>query len=195
MAGRINPGHYHLPLPFNNRDLNKDAIKKKLDDIESDLEARKGRTEDFAILNIIGLLKYRLERYKEAEKDFRAILSQDSCNLNALANMQFLLKKVYRKEEGGIFQSKLNAYLSESTEDSIRMKARCLAEQAYAYACDMHTDNAGRERYTESSDIFQKALDLGGDLIDAAEIDIWKFCMAKNAHKLFDKFTYGEDYP
>ncbi|XP_022102172.1 uncharacterized protein LOC110985449 [Acanthaster planci] len=194
MEGSIKPGLYHLPLPINHPSLDKDAIKMKLNDIESDLRTRKDRAEEFAILNIIGLLNFHLKRYKDAETNFRAILSKDGRNLNALANIQFLFKKVYRTVEGERFERKLKEYLSESTEEAIRNKARCRAEQAYAYACDMHTDNAGTERFIESNGIFHTALEIGGDWIETAEKDMWKFCMAKNAHKIFDKFCFGENH-
>ncbi|XP_038075885.1 tetratricopeptide repeat protein 22-like [Patiria miniata] len=196
MATDFSLGLFQLDLPFNNPDLKKDAFKMKLLDIAADLEARKGRPEELAILNLIGVFNCRLERYKDAEEKFRDVLSKDEHNLNALANMQYLFEKLYRTVDGRRYKSKLDMYLSKSTEEAVgvRMKARCLAEQAYAYACDMHTDrdSVGRERFIESNDIFQRTLELGGDLVETAEKDFWKFCIAKNAHKIFDRLSFGE---
>ncbi|XP_038075920.1 tetratricopeptide repeat protein 22-like [Patiria miniata] len=196
MERNISPGLFHLQLPFNKPDLKKDAFKLKLVDIEADLVERKGRPEELAILNLIGVFKCRLECYKVAEEKFRDVLSKDEQNLNALANMQYVLDKLHRTVEGKRFKRKLDMYLGKSTgeEDRVRMRARCLAEQAYAYACDMHTDrdSVSTERFIESNDMFQRALELGDTLVEIPEKDFWKFCIAKNAHKIFDRFSYGE---
>ena len=208
MEGTVYPGYFHLPLPINDKNIAKDAVvERKLIDIEQDLKTRLDRPEELAIHNVLGLLKYYLKRYNGALNNFCAILKKDPDNINALANIQYVLKELHRNEEAKSFNGQLeliNGHPTGGTDGApatdthqqriIRARARCLAEQAYVYACDIHTDEACNERYQESNDIFGRALQYAGDLVETSERDFWEFIMAKNAHKLFTKFSYGDNY-
>ncbi|XP_022102224.1 tetratricopeptide repeat protein 22-like [Acanthaster planci] len=202
MALDISPGFYMLPLPIN-KDINIDraVVETKLRDLDHFRRVRTGRSEELAILNLQGLLVLRLRRHEEALGYFHAVLAKDRVNLNALANLQYVLEKLFRMAEaqhckdeqihlldlGESADSSKKPKLSESQR---MIKARCLAEQAYAYAFDIHSDTVEGKRYMESNDLYRKALELGGKAVETTEKDDWKFCIAFNAHKLFDNLYY-----
>ncbi|XP_071789660.1 uncharacterized protein [Asterias amurensis] len=197
MAGvDVIPGLFKLDLPITDKNINQDTVKRKLLDIEQDLRTRLGRPEELAILNLLGLLKFALKRYDESQKHFLAVLEKDPDNLNALANMQHVLLALYRKKEARYYQDKWEDLINQDARQkrTIKARARCLAEQAYVYAVDMHTDERCSERYEQSNDIFGKALRCAGEMVDTSEKDFWEFFIAKNLHKLFDKLIYKQDY-
>ncbi|XP_038059489.1 tetratricopeptide repeat protein 22-like [Patiria miniata] len=192
----VSPGLFMLPLPIN-KDINIDkaVVETKVRDLNHFLRVRTGRSEEFAILNLQGLLTLRLHRYEEALGYFHAVLEKDPENLNALADLQYVLEKLFRLAEAEHCKDELSRLLrsqdqSELIESQKLNKARCLAEQAYAYAYDIHSDTLEGKRFMDSNGLYRKALDLGGTAVKTAEKDDWKLCMATNAHKLFDSLYY-----
>ncbi|XP_071790074.1 tetratricopeptide repeat protein 22-like [Asterias amurensis] len=204
---QVSPGLFDLPLPINDKNIDTVAVQRKLLDVEHDLKSRLDRPEEIAILNLLGVLKFSLKRFDDALEDFRAALQKDPDNLNAMANMQHVLTKLYRMNEAKIFQSQLEGWnvhaaegaasvqvLDPADQTVIKARSRCLAEQAYMFAAaDIHTDDASNERYQQSNQIFKQALVCAGEAVDTPERDFWEFMIAKNANKLFTSFTYKED--
>ncbi|XP_071789657.1 tetratricopeptide repeat protein 22-like [Asterias amurensis] len=197
MAGvDVIPGLFKLDLPITDKNINQDTVKRKLLDIEQDLRTRLGRPEELAILNLLGLLKFALKRYSESQEHFLAVLEKDPDNLNALANMQHVLLALYRKKEARYYQDKWEDLINQDARQkrTIKARARCLAEQAYVYAVDMHTDENCNKRYEQSNVIFGKALRCAGEIVDTSEKDFWEFFIAKNLHKLFTGLRYRDNY-
>ncbi|XP_033627232.1 uncharacterized protein LOC117290092 [Asterias rubens] len=190
------PGLFKLELPITDKNINQDSVKRKLLDIEQDLRTRLGRPEELAILNLLGLLKFALKRYDESQEHFLAVLEKDPDNLNALADMQHVLQALYRKKDARCYQDKWEGLIDQDARQKriIKARARCLAEQAYVYAVDMHTDENCNKRYEQSNVIFRKALRCAGEMVDTSETDFWEFFIAKNLHKLFTGLRYRDNY-
>ena len=203
MEKSLVPGHFMLPLPINKIiNINRDVVTTKLRELQYDLMVRIGRPEELAIKNLQGLLSLRIWDYEAALDHFHAVLSKDPENLNALANLQYVKEKLFWMTDAQFHKNKLESLLVVNPNDCSPLdeqklhhrKARCLAEQAYAYACDIHIDRVGESRYIQANDIYTNAFKLAGGNLDPLERDNWKFCMAKNAHKIFDFLSYKEEY-
>ncbi|XP_038075642.1 tetratricopeptide repeat protein 22-like [Patiria miniata] len=195
------PGHFFLPLPFNEPNVDNNLLKTKLTELEHDLKVRLGRLEELAILNVMGALSFIIKDYESALGRFEDVLSKDCNNLNALANQKDVLEKLVRRADAELHQATLDSLLQVGdamSPDEIKQrrcrKARCLAEQAYAYACDIHVDRPGETRYLQANHLYDDAFQLGGDLVDPLERDNWKFCKAKNAHKIVKFLTYKGEF-
>ncbi|XP_038058773.1 tetratricopeptide repeat protein 22-like [Patiria miniata] len=204
ISTQVFPGHFMLPLLIN-KEINIDTtiVETKLRDLDHFLRVKTGRPEELAILNVKGLLNLRLHRYEEALDCFHAVLAKDPDNLNALANLQYVLEKLFKLAEAGNYREMWHRLLrpvemATQRDDSIivkalrkqrRIQARCLAEQAYAHTFDIHSENVSGQRHMQSIELYQKALQLGGDVTDEEQHE-WKFCMAINEHKLFTFLPY-----
>ncbi|XP_022102240.1 uncharacterized protein LOC110985493 [Acanthaster planci] len=195
------PGHFDLPLPSNTEsNIDKNLFTTKLTELQDDLRARRDRPEELAIQNVMGVLSFRIKDYEGALGYFEAVLSKDKNNLNALANKRDVYKHLTRTADAKRHQDKLDDLLQvgELPPEEVRQrryrKARCLAEHAYAFACDIHIDRPGEIRYDQSNYLYDDAFTLGGDLVDTLERDNWKFCKAKNAHKIVDFCVSNGEY-
>ncbi|XP_038059792.1 tetratricopeptide repeat protein 22-like [Patiria miniata] len=201
---QVSPGHFMLPLLIN-KEINIDTtvVETKLRDLDHFLRVRIGRPEELAILNAKGLLNLRLNRYEEALDLFHAVLAKDPENLNALANLQYVLEKLFKLAEAGNYREMWYRLLhpaESATQEAVsiaeaptnqrRIQARCLAEQAYAHTFDIHSENVSGKRHMQSVELYQKALRLGGEDVTDIEQHEWKFCLAINEHKLFTHLPY-----
>ncbi|XP_022102196.1 tetratricopeptide repeat protein 22-like [Acanthaster planci] len=203
----LTPGNCMLPLLINKKiDIDKTVVETKLIDLRHFLEVKTGYPEEFAILNVIGLLNLRLHRYEDALKCFHEVLSKDPENLNALANLQYVLEKLFKLAEAQTYKERWCDLLhsTESETDSAEpgaiaiaatkkqrcSQARCLAEQAYSHTFDIHSDNAAGKRAMQSIELYQEALTMAGEDVEETERNEWKFCVAVNEHKLFTSSLY-----
>ncbi len=202
MASGIIPGHFMLPLPIN-KDINIDkaVVETKIRVLSRFQQVRVGRLEELAILNLQGILTTRLRRYEDSLVYFHQVLIRDPENLNALANLQYVLEKLFRLSEAQDYKDEWTRLIHSQTEDPEALikkrnclKARCLAEHAYAYAFDIHSDTVGAKRYKQSNQLYKEALKLAGNDVSSTEYNDWIFNMAFTHHKLFDCLWYENDH-
>ncbi|XP_071790708.1 tetratricopeptide repeat protein 22-like [Asterias amurensis] len=195
MASVIIPGHFMLPLPIN-KDINIDkaAVETKIRVLSQFQQVRVGRPEELAILNLQGILTTRLRRYEDSLVYFHQVLNKDPENLNALANLQYVLEKLFRLSEAQDAKDEWTRLIHSKDPVALNcLKARCVAEHAYAYAFDVHSDTKGAKRYKQSNQLYREALTLAGGDVKPAEYHDWIFNMAIAQHTLFDRLWYEND--
>lgn len=154
------------------------------------LQLKLHRPERHAIRNLLGLLEARIENYQQALGYFTQVLSEDPTNLNAIANCRSLANILHRFSESNECNEQLRLLLRSSVNlDYVRRNARCLAEQAYAYAFDIVDDGIGCERYIRSHQLYFKALELAGNYVNVEEKQDWELADAIVCRKIYS-FKY-----
>ena len=145
------------------------------------------RPERHAIRNLLGLLEARVENYQQALSYFAQVISEDPTNLNAIGNCQSLANILHRFSESDGCNEQLRLLQRSSVlSDNVQTKrnARCLAEQAYAYAFDIVDDAVGCERYIRSQQLYFKAMELAGNPVDVEERHDWELADAIVCRKI-----------
>ena len=186
---QISPGLFELPLFINRGSYANLQVEYKKTTLEKYLQLKLHRPERHAIRNLLGLLETRIENYQEAWSYFTKVITEDPANLNAIANRQSLAKILHRFSESDECNEQLRL-LQRSTASSEMMKtkrnARCLAEQAYAYAFDIVDDSIGCERYIRSHQLYFKAMELAGNHVDVEERHDWELGDAIVCRKIYN---------
>lgn len=103
--------------------------------------------------NMIAILKGKSSRGKiESRKCLEAILERDPRNLNALADIELLLRGLHRISEADKYKERLNRILQSSEEKDKQSKAICLYEQGYAilYEESANVEHIARHKLSES---------------------------------------------
>ena len=135
----MEPGIFNLTLDINKIDLDKEEGRYRIKILKYYQNRKVGRHERFAIRNLIGVLLSQVGEHVEAMQHFDAILSdsEGTRNLNALANKMRLCEKLHRSDEATRCKERLASALKEDEMTKIE-RARCFAEQGYAFANDIH---------------------------------------------------------
>ncbi|KAG2461885.1 tetratricopeptide repeat protein 22 isoform X1 [Polypterus senegalus] len=177
------PGHFSLALNVNfeftvpTRLRHRD-IKLKRDSLRLELESEVG-PQQYAIRHLLGLFAFHLDDFHEAEDNFASICKEDPHNLNAWANLGFVYDKLRREAEGAECVDKVSALMG-LREGGRLLSARCLAEQAYAYAYDvgLSSEQERAEKLRAAIGAYDKAIEYGGQEIPIEEKRSWHFSMA-----------------
>ena len=116
---------------------------------------------------------------------FDAILSdpEGARNLNALANKMHLCKILHRSGEATRCKEQLASALNENEMSKIE-RARCFAEQGYAFANDIHGEYVTHQRFTNALDCYTKALENCKDVVSKEERLDWVLGKARALHKI-----------
>ena len=171
--------------------LTKLTLTKKggieLEFLKNYLKRKVGRHERFAIRNLIGVLLSQIGEHVEAMPCFDDILSdpEGTRNLNALANRIILCETLHRSSEA--MRCKERLALNEDEMSKIE-RARCFAEQGYAFANDIHGEYVTHQRFTNTLDyytmLYTKALDNCKDVVSKEERLDWVLGKARALHKI-----------
>ncbi|XP_038045870.1 uncharacterized protein LOC119720300 [Patiria miniata] len=187
-------GHFLLPLT-----MNKGHIEAKLADqvfiVRSHyLGLKTTRPERHALGNLLGMLAFRIGKFEEALGYLDRILSfgEDSENLNALANRKYMCEKLFRFPEARECERRILELITEDgTEVSKnrcrRLRARSLAEQAFAYSFEIFGESVTVERYRKSVELYDQATQLAGHLIGQEEREDWAIVYGMACHKIYKK--------
>lgn len=139
-----------------------------------------------SVLVFLGVLAGYLGKYKEAIQHFDDVLDQDKTNLNAIAGLVFVCSKNPETQERAAGCKKTIADLLGRSDIDVTEKelshrlARCLAEQAYAYAYDVGvTSYEDRRQHLFSSiNMYDRALAVGSSVISMEERFRWYLSMS-----------------
>ena len=77
---------------------------------------------------------------------------------------------MYKFKEAEKYEQKLNDLCNDN-----KSRARCLAEQAFAFAFELCDDAIGRRRYHAAHNLYEEALKLSNDDLDEEERQDWIF--------------------
>ncbi|XP_039263561.2 tetratricopeptide repeat protein 22-like [Styela clava] len=139
-----------------------------------------------SVLVFLGVLAGYLGKYKEAIQYFDDALDQDKTNLNAIAGLVFVCSKNPEMQERAAGCKKTIADLLgrsdvDVTEKELSVRlARCLAEQAYAYAFDvgvMSYDDRKQHLLT-AINMYDRALTVGSGFISMEVRFRWYLSMS-----------------
>ncbi|XP_022084286.1 tetratricopeptide repeat protein 22-like [Acanthaster planci] len=192
-------GHFLLPLT-----MNKGHIEAKEADYVfkvrgAFLDMKKERPERHALRNLLGMLAFRTGQLEEAFEYLDKILSEgeDPHNLNALANRKYMCERLLRYPEARDCERRIAALIKyDGTEGSQKrskkLRARSLAEQAFAYSFELFWESVSVERYCKSVDLYDQAIRLAGHLIDQNEEEDWLSVNGMACHKIYNKCKYDK---
>ncbi|XP_038045871.1 uncharacterized protein LOC119720302 [Patiria miniata] len=187
-------GHFLLPMT-----MNKGHIETKLADYvfkvrSRYLELKENRPERHALRNLLGMLAFRIGQFEEALGYLDKILSagEDPENLNALANRKYMCEKLFRLPEARESERKILELTTEDgTEESKnrcrRLRARSLAEQAFAYSFELFGESVTVERYCKSVELYDQATQLAGNSICQEDREDWAIVYGMDCHKIYTK--------
>ena len=199
MEATIQPGIVQLPLEINAENFDRDNVEKfTYPKLRHYLEEKMNRPERNTIINLLGVVAARLEHYDEALTLLNKVLEEDRDNLNALTNLKWVYGRMdddMREKQEQITQrlEELEPVLESQNDRARVLKARCLAEEGYAYAFCHGIDNKFSAEHTKASGMYDAAFKMGGDLISDEEKVAWKLGAARAKRtELYDLFEGHE---
>ncbi|XP_029474067.1 tetratricopeptide repeat protein 22 [Rhinatrema bivittatum] len=187
------PGHFHLdlnlncepgaPACFQRRDL-----QLKRDSLKFQLAVESG-AQQAAVLNLLGVFSFYLDRLPKAEALFLGVGRQDPHNLNAWANLAYVYDRLGREQEAAACAERVSRLMGlggagqgqGAPEGEPRLRAaRCLAEQGYACIFDVGfvSEEDRVAKLTAGIGLYDTALAYGRQEIPVEEKRSWYFTMA-----------------
>ncbi|XP_038045290.1 tetratricopeptide repeat protein 22-like [Patiria miniata] len=197
MAYKLNFGHFLLPLSMNQGPVDA-KLAERLFVLRSEYLCLKKRPERHAIRNLLAMLAFRLGQFDRALEYLDKILSpgEDPDNLNALANRRYMCEDLFRVQEARECEKRIKRLLAEDGGEGMdmrckKLRARSLAEQAFAYAFELFEESVSFGRYRKAIELYQKAVDLAGTAIDKDEMDEWIFIIGVASFIIYKRIKYG----
>ncbi|XP_022111418.1 tetratricopeptide repeat protein 22-like [Acanthaster planci] len=178
MAGDVPPvGHFGLPLHTNTGTIVPVTANYKRGVLEYYLNRKGDRPERHALRNLLGVLAFQQGQRDLARQHFDRILSEgeDPGNLNARANLDHVNTVVTSD----------NDLPDLETEDGKRRQARRYAEQGFAFMFELYDETVTHQRYRQARDLYVKAMELAGNLVDHKEKEDWHFGIGLANFKMF----------
>ncbi|XP_072043060.1 tetratricopeptide repeat protein 22-like [Amphiura filiformis] len=184
------PGFSQLPLEVNAETFDYDDIasfkfKRWVRQLD---EEKQYRPEGNVIRNFLGYVAACIEWYWEAERFFKQVLDEDPDNLNALTNLKRVYQTLDAKDKTYEIARKLKeleTVLNRNDERSKRLKARCLVEKGYAICQGASEEH--EESFLAASAMYEKALEMAGDLVTVEEKTDWYLGKVRVKQVLFNK--------
>ncbi|XP_022084287.1 tetratricopeptide repeat protein 22-like [Acanthaster planci] len=195
MASGENYGHFLLPLTMNQGPIDV-QLAERLFALRSE-HLHKRRPERHAIRNLLAMLAFRLGHFDKALEYLDKILSplEDPNNLNALANRQYMCQNLFRVQEARECEKRIVWLLTDGDTEEMetrrkKLRARSLAEQAFAYSFELFEECISFGRYRKSIELYQTAIELAGNVIDKEEMDEWIFTIGVASFIIYKRIKY-----
>jgi len=175
-------GHLWLPININqhedlanrkNSTINR-QLYLRFESLEAELIVAPAKNRS-AILNLRGLLAFRLNEFEKAKENFEKVLEEDEDNLNAIQNLSCITQS-----DPGRFEDLMTLTLLDADKwKNCQKIASSLAEQAIAFAYDvMITNDEDRlQKLEESIQMFDEAFDMGSNMMTKTETSGWYYWM------------------
>ena len=173
------PGLLGLLLATNNPHLTKNEhgeaegrIERKLPLLDRDYAERPIR---HAVRNFIATLYYCTDKKHKAIEFWEKVVQEDPTNLNAMQDLSTAYDKLRNRIKSADWRSRLATVKQKiSGDEETMVNARCLAEQAYAFCWDIHT-NATKsvDKVKTNAERYKLALQHAGNLISKEEKEDW----------------------
>ncbi|XP_038045405.1 tetratricopeptide repeat protein 22-like [Patiria miniata] len=190
-------GLFLLPLTTNKGHINEILAKRVMAIRTRYLELKKERPERHAIRNLLGVLAFRLGQLEKALEHLNKILSdgEDPNNLNALANKKYVCEKLFMFPEAQQCEQRISELLQDDEGGSSgrcrKLRARSLAEQAFAYSFEPFEESVTFQRYSKSVALYQEATELAGDVISQDEKEDWLFASGMASYTIYTRIRRG----
>ncbi|XP_022084285.1 tetratricopeptide repeat protein 22-like [Acanthaster planci] len=189
-------GLFLLPLTINKDNINAKLADRVIAIRRRFLDFKKTRPERHAIRNLLGVLAFRLGKFDEALEYFDKVLleGEDPDNLNALANRKYICEKLFLFPEAKECEQRITDLLQNGLENRSKyrkLKARRLAEHAFAYLFELFEESVTFEKYERSSALYKEAIDLAGDLVSQDEMEDWLFASGMASYLIYKRIRRG----
>ncbi|XP_038078332.1 tetratricopeptide repeat protein 22-like isoform X2 [Patiria miniata] len=184
-AADLPVGHFQLQLLTNRGPIVEVTANYKRMVLEDYLQRKQNRPERHAIRHLLGVLAFAQDRDvpDRARERFEFILSEDPDNLNAKANLAYVNGTAAPPYDEPDLTS----------EASKQQHARRFAEQGYAYMFELFDETKTCDRYEKGLDLYNRAMELAGDLVDHTEKEDWQFCIGLASYKILRILATGGD--